>query len=510
VFVELHDDASHAAAEGAAARAVDLAAAALAVWRGPALADVALASAGRAEAERLEELRLRTHELRFDADLELGRHERVVSQLQSLVRQNPYRERFVAQLMLALYRTGRHADALQAYEQTRRRLDEDLGLQPSTDLQQLSGQIVRQDPLLRRPPSTPSVVRREAGTQKLRRAAVLVAAGAVVAAALALTASGGASIREHVTPTAQRLALVLPGSPASLGLPAKGLSTAVDSGEILYELQTQTASVDPRVPHPDVAAVASRIRNGGVGLVVVLGDGPAARALAGVVRSLPETRFVFVDASLDALSLEGMPNAAAIRFAEEDVLYLAGYLSGLMPTMDRSKRRIDAASVVAGEPTRNTTRLIEGFKRGLRATRPQVKVRVDYSHQLEDPTACERLSNRQINEGADVVVAIAGRCGLGAIEVARIRGVWGVGAVEDGIPERNNVLLATHKEWTVATLHAIEELVEGTLPMGRDTVLGLEDDYSAGLWFNNRVPERIASALVHRCSQIRASRDRDL
>jgi basic membrane lipoprotein Med (substrate-binding protein (PBP1-ABC) superfamily) len=264
------------------------------------------------------------------------------------------------------------------------------------------------------------------------------------------------------------------------------------------------------VPQPDVAAVASRIRNGGVGLVVVLGDGPAARALADVVRSLPETRFVFVDASLNELSLEGVPNAAAIRFAEEDVLYLASYLSGLMPTMDRSKRRVDAVSVVAGEPTPGTARLIAGFRRGLRATRPQVKVRVDYSHELEDPTACERLSNRQINEGSDVVVAIAGRCSLGAIEVARIRGVWGVGAVEDGIPERNNVLLATHKEWTIATLHAIEELVEGTLPMGRDTVLGLEDDYSAGLWFNNRVPEGIASALVHRCSQIRASRHRDL
>jgi basic membrane lipoprotein Med (substrate-binding protein (PBP1-ABC) superfamily) len=353
-------------------------------------------------------------------------------------------------------------------------------------------------------------VRRVPAGRTSRRVSVLAAAGALATAALVLTASGGAAVAGHLTPTAQRLALVLPGSPTSMDRATAGLMTAIDSAEILYDLEAQTVSVDPHAPQNDVDAVAARIRSGGVGLVVVQGDAPGARALADVVRSLPETRFVFVDASLDTLSLEGMPNAAAIRFAEEDVLYLAGYLSGLMPTMDRSKRRIDAASVVAGEATRNTTRLIEGFKRGLRATSPDVKVRVDYSHQLEDPTACERLSNRQINEGADVVVAIAGRCGLGAIEVARIRGVWGVGAVEDGIPERNNVLLATHKEWTIATLHAIEELVEGTLPMGRDTVLGLEDDYSAGLWFNNRIPERIASALVHRCSQIRASRHRDL
>ena len=94
-----------------------------------------------------------------------ARHEEVVGELQSLVVVNPYRERLVAQLMLALYRSGRHAEALEAYEQTRRRLDDDLGLQPSADLQQLSAQIVRQEPKLRAP--SPALgrrlVRRERG-----------------------------------------------------------------------------------------------------------------------------------------------------------------------------------------------------------------------------------------------------------------------------------------------------------------------------------------------------------
>jgi DNA-binding SARP family transcriptional activator/basic membrane lipoprotein Med (substrate-binding protein (PBP1-ABC) superfamily) len=506
-FVELQERAALAAAMDEHAEVVDLAGAALAMWRGPALADVALASAGRAEAERLEELRLRTYELRFDAELALGHHERAVGELQALVAQNSYRERFVAQLMLALYRAGRHAEALDVYEQTRRRLDEDLGLLPSADLQQLSGQIVRQDSQLRRPAPTPGAPRRTPNMVRRGRISVLVASGAAVAVALVLTASGGAAVPEHVAPTAQRLALVLPGSPTSLDRATDGLSTAVDSGEILYDLETQTASVDPRAPESDVDAVAARIRSGGVGLVVVQGDGPGARALAEVVRSLPETRFVFVDASLGELSLEGVPNAAAIRFGEEDVLYLAGYMSGLVPTLDG--RRVDAVSVVAGEPTRDTVRLIAGFKRGLRDTSPGVRVRVDYSRELEDHTACERLSNRQIDEGSDVVVAIAGRCGLGAVEVARIRGVWAIGAEEDGI-RPPGVLLATHKEWTIATLWALEKLFEDTLAMGQDTVLGLEDDYSAGLWFSNRIPSHIASAVIRRCTQIRASRHRDL
>lgn len=274
----------------------------------------------------------------------------------------------------------------------------------------------------------------------------MLAAAVVVAAALALTASR-AAVPERVTPTANRLALVLPESHAS-GVAARGLSTAVDSGEILYDLEIHVASVDAHAPQADVDRLVARIRTGGVGLVVALGGGPAARALAKIVRGLPETRFVFVDASLSELSLEGVPNAAAIRFAEEDVLFLGGYLSGLMPTMDGSAQRVDKVSVAAGEPTRETARLVAGIRRGLRETSPGVKVRVDYVHELEDPTACERLSNTQIDEGSDVVFALAGRCGLGAIEVARIRGVWGVGAYEDGIGQRQrpHILMSTHMD----------------------------------------------------------------
>jgi DNA-binding SARP family transcriptional activator len=144
-FAELGAQASEAAVENDPERAAELATRALALWRGPALADVALGSSSRAEAERLDELRLRVVEQRIDAELTLEREAGLIGELQVLVAQNPYRERFVAQLMLALYRTGRHADALEVYEKTRGVLD-DVGLQSSTELQQLSGQIVRQEP----------------------------------------------------------------------------------------------------------------------------------------------------------------------------------------------------------------------------------------------------------------------------------------------------------------------------------------------------------------------------
>ena len=506
-FLDLQESASLAAAMEDHESVVQLACSALAMWRGPALADVALASAGRAEADRLEEQRLQTYELRFDAEIALGRHDQVVGELQRLVAQSPYRERFVAQLMLALYRAGRHAEALEVYEQTRRRLDDDLGLQPSTDLQQLSGQIVRQDPALRRP-TTPAIgfTRSAPAHERKGRVAVLVATGVAVASALALTATGGAAVPERVAPTAKKLALVLPGSAHRSSVAANGLSAAVATSTFDDTLEAQTAFIDPDAPGPDVDAVVARVRKGGVGVVVALGDGPAARALAGVVRSLPETRFVFIDASVRELALEGVPNAAAIRFADEDVFYLAGYASGLVPTMDGSRRRVDTVSVVAGEPNSSTARRIAELRDGLRATRPGVKVRVDYSRELEDVTACEKLANRQIDDGSDVVVALSGRCSLGALAVARIRGVWGVGAEEDGIKLTDHILWGSIKEWTPATVFAIEELRKGTLAMGQDTVLGIGDEYSVLWWMSAWIPERVESALIEECGLVREKR----
>ena len=124
---------------------------ALAVWRGPALADLPDETRRAAEAERLEELRFSALELRFDAELACGRHDAVVAELEALTADEPYRERFLQQRMLALYRCGRQADALEVYREARETLAEDLGLDPSPALQELERAILRQDPSLAAP-----------------------------------------------------------------------------------------------------------------------------------------------------------------------------------------------------------------------------------------------------------------------------------------------------------------------------------------------------------------------
>ena len=121
---------------------------ALALWRGPALADVAHESFAQAEILRLEELRLVALERRIYADLALGRDAELVAELEALIREHPLRERLRAQLMLALYRSGRQADALEVYRQTRRQLVDELGIEPSPALQELEQAILHQDPEL--------------------------------------------------------------------------------------------------------------------------------------------------------------------------------------------------------------------------------------------------------------------------------------------------------------------------------------------------------------------------
>ena len=121
---------------------------ALALFRGQPLADAPLYGPAHGEADRLAELRLNALERRIELDLQLGRHGELASELEALTHEHPYRERFHAQLMLALYRSGRQAEALESYRRARLLLIDELGLEPGLELQRLEGAILSQDPSL--------------------------------------------------------------------------------------------------------------------------------------------------------------------------------------------------------------------------------------------------------------------------------------------------------------------------------------------------------------------------
>jgi YVTN family beta-propeller protein len=124
---------------------------AAALWRGPALDGVGLGAAARSDAGRLEELRLTAQMDRIDCELALGLHEQLIAELDALVVQHPLRERLRGQLMLALYRCGRQADALRCYREARATLVGELGIEPSQPLQRLEKAILNQEPSLEAP-----------------------------------------------------------------------------------------------------------------------------------------------------------------------------------------------------------------------------------------------------------------------------------------------------------------------------------------------------------------------
>jgi YVTN family beta-propeller protein len=185
---------------GDATRARELLGSALSMWRGDALADFAYERFAEGEAARLEEMRLSTLEDRLDADLNLGRHRDLVGELGALSRRYPSREALVGQLMLALYRSGRQADALEAFRRGRAALADELGLEPGPELRALEQQILNHDPALEvvTPRAGPAAhVRgiKTGASMLLIFGGLLLLASVFAAALIELTGSHAAAVR---------------------------------------------------------------------------------------------------------------------------------------------------------------------------------------------------------------------------------------------------------------------------------------------------------------------------
>ena len=148
VFQRGLEEGRRALAQDDAKQAAERLGDALALWRGSALSDLRYESFAQPEIARLEELRLTAIEERIDADLALGREDELIGELETLVERHPLRERLRGQVMLALYRAGRQAQALQVYQEGRQQLASELGLEPGEALRRLERQILEQDPEL--------------------------------------------------------------------------------------------------------------------------------------------------------------------------------------------------------------------------------------------------------------------------------------------------------------------------------------------------------------------------
>ncbi|MDQ2969379.1 MAG: AfsR/SARP family transcriptional regulator [Actinomycetota bacterium] len=268
-FELLVEEAQQAAPEVAARKLRE----ALALWRGPPLADVAHESFAQMEVLRLEELHMGALEQRVDADLALGHYAELVGEVQVLVREHPLRERLRAALMQALYGSGRQVEALEVYRETRRLLVDELGIEPSPALQELEQAILRHDPALTSLESPPKPRQRSimlVATDPRRLDDLLAIAKPLARRPireLILTrllrddgelASASATLAEHRDALAQegvpsRTAVFTTGEP---GTDAVRLATEHDVDLVL--LDAAPGLLESGWPDPDLAAVLER------------------------------------------------------------------------------------------------------------------------------------------------------------------------------------------------------------------------------------------------------------
>jgi peptide/nickel transport system substrate-binding protein len=229
----------------------------LAIWRGPALADLLFEPFATVESERLEQRRLAALEDQMEARLAAGAGPELVSELEVRVREHPFRERLVGQLMLALYRAGRQADALAVYHYARRRLARELGLEPASQLRDLEQRILRHDPGLDPPHRGAQRPVRSHRRRLVAAVATPTCAGVLAVLVLVGSSSSDPGSGSGTTPrmvgidprTGERVASVtLTGAPAALAVRSGAVWAADSEGETVARVSPSSGAVIDRIP----------------------------------------------------------------------------------------------------------------------------------------------------------------------------------------------------------------------------------------------------------------------
>ena len=299
-----------------------------------------------------------------------------------------------------------------------------------------------------------------------RRGAVVVMA--VVAVAVALIAGGAG-----VSPAGAERA---GGDSLRVGL-VTDIGQLNDRGfnQLAYEglkRAEKRLGVDGRVLQSGSAAdyipnMASLARQG---YDLVIGVGFAqGNAVDAVATRYPKTRFAIIDVS--QRDLKHRPrNVVGLLFREQEVGYLAGYLAALV---ERRRPGADVISSVGGMKEPPVDRFIAGWRAGALRASPQVKLLNGYSQDWDDQAKCKELALDHIARGAGVVFQVAGGCGLGALDAAKERRIWGVGVDADQSFLGSHILTSAQKKVDQAVFLTISGVKSGTWRGGRDHTYGL-------------------------------------
>ena len=205
---------------------------------------------------------------------------------------------------------------------------------------------------------------------------------------------------------------------------------------------------------------------------LVIGFGyPAAAAIDRVAAGFPETRFAIIDVANDDPA-HHPKNVLGLAFSAEQAGYLAGHLAALVLTLSPGE---EVVSSVGGERLPGVDRWIAGYQAGARAANPRVTTLNGYTDDFWDPVIGRSVALSQIAKGSRVVFQVAGACGLGALDAAKQKGVWGIGVDVDQSHLGRHILTSAVKRLDVAVFDTIEELARGTLETGRTSRFSLRN-----------------------------------
>jgi basic membrane protein A len=318
----------------------------------------------------------------------------------------------------------------------------------------------------------------------------------VVVCALALLASGAGS---QAAPAASELKIGMVTDVG--GLNDRGFNHLAYVGMLQAQkrLGVKIQVSESRSPADYIPNLASFARQG---YDLVLGVGyTEIAAMGAVAKRFPKTHFAIVDVANGDLS--GKPkNVLGLLFHEEQVGYLAGYLAGLEANRLPGK---DVVSSVAGEKQPPVDRFIAGYQAGAKRADPRVIAVNGYSQDFNDQSKCKAIALNQIGAGSVAVFAVAGGCGLGALDAARERKVWGIGVDSDQSFLGPHILTSATKKVDRGVYLAIKSVVDGRF-RGGNAVYGLRDG-GVGLGkISPRVPKSEVAAVSRIQSQIVAGK----
>jgi basic membrane protein A len=254
------------------------------------------------------------------------------------------------------------------------------------------------------------------------------------------------------------------------------------------ELGIETRVVESVSTADYVPNYASLVRQGYdliVGVGFAQGD-----AIDTAATRFPDSKFAIVDVDQTALK-HTPPNLVGLLFKEQEAGYLAGYLAGL----EAKRENASTIGSVGGFKEPPVDRFIAGYQAGAKEAMPGIKTLNGYSSDWDDQAKCKELALNQIARGAQIVFQVAGGCGLGALDAAREKNVWGIGVDADQSFLGPHVLTSAQKRVDEGVFRTIESVVDGSWQGGRNLTFGLAED-GVGLGkISTKVPQEDLDAL---------------